>query len=229
VNDLMTQWGELFPDLLPGLLVTLQLTVLSLLLGLPLGVLLAVGAMAPSRVIRWPVIALVEVGRGAPALILLYLVYYGLPQMNILLASFPAAVLAIALTTGAYSSEVFRAGLQAVPRGQREASRALGLSAWNEFRLVVLPQAIRIVIPPLIGLSIIVFQGTSLAYAVSVPELLSRAYNAGTISFQFLPPLTLAGLMYAVVSLAGIALLRVRRRRSARRRTPAAPATSIQI
>ncbi len=211
--DFFAEWVRLFPDLLPGLWVTIQLTVLSLLFGLPIGITLAVGASSPLRWVRWPVIAVVEIGRGAPALILLYVVYYGLPQLGVLLSSFPAAVLSIALTTGAYSSEVFRAGLQSVPRGQREASRALGLSSWNEFRLVVLPQAVRIVIPPLIGLSIIVFQGTSLAYAVSVPELLARAYNAGNITYQFMPPLTLAGAMYAIVSLVGVALLTLRRRK----------------
>lgn len=232
MNDLFAQWAELFPALLPGLWVTVQLTALALLFGLPLGVVLAVGASAPRRWVRWPVIALVEIGRGAPALILLYVVYYGLPQLGLLLSSFPAAVVAIALTTGAYSSEVFRAGLLAVPKGQREASRALGLSSWDEFRLVVLPQAVRIVIPPLIGLSIIVFQGTSLAYAVSVPELLARAYNAGSISYQFMPPLTLAGAMYAVVSLIGVALLSIRRRerRAARRHSALSSATeSIRI
>lgn len=211
--EFFAEWARLFPDLLPGLWVTMQLTVLSLLFGLPLGVVLAVGASAPSRWVRWPVIALVEIGRGAPALILLYVVYFGLPQLGLLVSSFPAAVISIALTTAAYSSEVFRAGLQSVPRGQREASRALGLSSWDEFRLVVLPQAVRIVIPPLIGLSIIVFQGTSLAYAVSVPELLARAYNAGNLTYQFMPPLTLAGAMYAIVSLIGVALLSVRRRK----------------
>lgn len=217
MSTIFQQWGDLLPELLPGVWVTLQLTAAGLALGLPLGVLLATGTAARSRIIRWPVIVLVEIGRGAPALILLYLVYFGLPQLEITLTSFPSAVIAIAMTTAAYSSEVFRAGLQAVDHGQREASQALGLSAFNEFRLVVLPQAVRIVIPPLIGLSIIVYQGTSLAYAVTVPELLSRAYNAGTITYQFLPPLALAGVMYAAISLAGVALLRARwpRRRAA--------------
>lgn len=204
----MSDWSELIPQLLPGLWVTLQLTVAALAIGFPLGVCLAVGSS--TRGLRWPVIALVEIGRGAPGLILLYVVYYGLPQLHVTLSSFPSAVLAIGLTTAAYSCEVFRAGIRAVGHGQREASQALGLNAFNEFRLVVLPQAIKIVVPPLIGMTIIVYQGTSLAYAVSVPELLSRAYNIGTITFEFLSPLSLAGAMYAVISLLGVALLRAR-------------------
>lgn len=215
--SLLRDWSDLLPDLLPGLWTTVKLTVCSLVAGLPLGVLLALGSSAPTRALRWPVVALVEIGRGAPALVMLYLVYFGLPQLHLTFASFVSAVIAIAITTGSYSCEVFRAGLRAVDDGQREASRALGLSAFDELRLVVLPQAIRIVIPPLIGLSIIVYQGTSLAYAVTVPELLGKAYNAGTVSYQYLPPLTLAGVMYAVVSLLGLRLLRARwpRRRPA--------------
>lgn len=231
MNDFFAEWARMLPDLLVGLAVSVQLTVLGLLIGLPLGVVLAAGNGSRSAFVRWPIIVLVELGRGAPALILLYIVYYGLPQANILLSAFPSAVATMAIVTGAYSAEVFRAGLEAVPVGQREASRALGLSAFNEFRLVVLPQAVKIVIPPLIGLSIIVFQGTSLAYAISVRELLSRAYNAGTVTFDFLPPLTLAGLIYAVVSLSAIVLLRSRRpRRSGRRLQPATPALdAVQI
>lgn len=220
IASIFTQWGHLFPKLLPGMWVTLKLTAAALVLGLPLGVMLATGSSARAKAVRYPVIALVELGRGAPALIMLYIIYFGLPQLHATLASFPSAALALGLTTGAYSSELFRAGIRAVGHGQREASRALGLSAVDEFRLVVLPQAVRIVIPALIGLSIILFQGTSLAYAVTVPELLSRAYNVGTITFQFLPPLTLAGVMYAFVSLTALALLR--RRWPGRRSTRAA-------
>jgi polar amino acid transport system permease protein len=208
--------------------VTLKLTAAALVIGLPLGVLLATGSSARAKAVRYPVITLVEFGRGAPALIMLYIIYFGLPQVHATLASFPSAALALGLTTGAYSSEVFRAGIRAVDPGQREASQALGLSAFDEFRLVVLPQAVRIVIPALIGVSVILFQGTSLAYAVTVPELLSRAYNAGSISYDFLPPLTLAGAMYAVVSLIALALLRHRwpRRRSARGVDIRAPASA---
>ena len=121
----MSDWVELVPPLLPGLWVTLQLTVAALAIGFPLGVLLAVGSSV--RGLKWPVIALVEIGRGAPGLILLYVVYYGLPQLHVTLESFPSAVLAIGLTTSAYSCEVFRSGIRAVGHGQRRAKRSVSV------------------------------------------------------------------------------------------------------
>jgi polar amino acid transport system permease protein len=206
--DFLQQWQEFFPEFLPGLWVTLELTVASLALGFPLGAALAVAVSSSRRAIRWPSIALVELGRGTPGLIVLYLVYYGLPQAGLTLPNFLAATVALAISTAAYSSEIFRAGLLAVPAGQREASKALGLRPLKEFRLVVLPQALKFVIPPLIGFAIILYQATSLAFAISTPELLSRAYNAASITFQFTAALTLAGGMYAVISLLAIALVR---------------------
>ena len=207
---MISNWGAYFPKFLPGRWWTLRLTGAATLVGLPAGVLLASLSSARSRLVRWTSILVVEIGRGAPGLIVLYLVYYGLPQAHVTWTNTVSAIVALSFTMAAYSSEVIRAGIKAVPHGQKEASQALGLSALNEFRLVVLPQAIKIVIPPLIGLVIILYQGTSLAYAIAVPELLSKAYNEGTVSFQFMPPLILAGLMYAAISLAGLILLRVR-------------------
>lgn len=206
MSDLVSQWGDLLPDFLPGLWVTIRLTLVALALGLPAGVLLAIASSAPSKVVRWPVIVLVEIGRGIPGLVVLYLVYRGLPQVGLTLSSFVSAAVGLAFSTAAYSSEIIRAGIASVPHGHREAARALALTGAQELRLVVLPQALRKVIPPLIGFSIILYQGTSLAYAVTVPELLSRAYNAATITFQFTAALTLAGVMYAVVSLTATAL-----------------------
>jgi polar amino acid transport system permease protein len=213
--SLLSQWQAFFPDFREGLKVTVELTATSLLVGLPLGVLLALASMSPLRIVRWAAIAVVEIGRGIPGLIVLYLVYYGLPQVHLTLSSYVSATVGLGFSTGAYTAEIFRAGINAVPRGQREASQALGLSRTQELRLVVLPQAIKIVLPPIIGFAILLYQATSLAFAIAVPELLSRAYNDATITYQFTAALTLAGVMYAVVSLFAISLLRLRRPRRA--------------
>lgn len=190
-----------FTQMLPGLWVSLQLTAASLIIGLPLGLAFAVATTNRQRAIRWVVIALVELGRGTPALVLVYLVYFGLPQMGLTLSGFICASIAIGLSTGAYASEIFRGGLLGVPRGQLEAAQAIGLGRFKQLRLVILPQAVRIVIPPILGLAIIVFQATSLAYVIGLPELLSRAYNLGAVTFQFLAMLTLAGVMYALIAI----------------------------
>ncbi len=207
---IFSHWGTYLPDFLPGLKITLELTASALAIGLPLGVLLALGCMSKSFPVRYFFIAIVEIGRGAPGLIVLYLVYYGLPQIHLVWSSFISATLGLSLSAGAYTAEIFRAGINAVPAGQREASRALGLSSSKEFRLIVLPQAIKIVIPALVGFSILLYQGTSLAFAIAVPELLSHAYQEATITYQFTATLTLAGAIYAVISLGAVSLLRFR-------------------
>jgi polar amino acid transport system permease protein len=208
--SMLSEWQDYLPDFLDGLRVTLELTGVSLLIGLPLGLCLALAMTAPRRTVRWPATLVVEIGRGAPALVVLYFVYYGLPQLSLTWSSFVSAAIALAFTTAAYTADIFRAGINSVPAGHREACQALGLSHGKELRLVVLPQAIRAVIPPLVGFCILLYQGTSLAFAVSVPELLSRAYSAASITYRFTAALTLAGLVYGAISLAAVALMRAR-------------------
>ena len=221
---LFNDWGEWFPTLLGGLGVSVRLTGAILLLGLPLGIVLALLAESRRLPVRLVTGFVVELGRGTPTLVMIYLVYFGLPPAGISFSAFAAATVAFALNVGAYSSEIFRAGLKAVPRGQRDAAMAIGLTPARQLVLIVLPQALRIVIPPILGYAIIVFQGTSLAFVIGIPELLSRAYEIGSATFQFFSVLTLAGLMYAVVAIPAARLIGrleaggPRRSRSFRRR-----------
>ena len=196
------------PEFLPGLGVSLLVTIASLILGLPLGILLALGSLFASTPLKFTCIGLVELGRGVPGLIMLYLVYFGLPQLGIVMDALPAAMISLGLMTGAYTAEIFVAGFRAVPQGQWEACGTLALSYWNSLRLVILPQAIKIVVPPLIGWAIMLFQATSLAYAISVPELMSGAYNYASVTFEYALAFTLAGSMYLAVTLLGLWLLR---------------------
>jgi polar amino acid transport system permease protein len=191
------QWGEL----LSGLGVSVKVTVLSLLVGLPLGVGLALMVVSRVRAVRWATLGLVEIGRGIPALVLLLFVYYGLPQEGLTLTSTVAAVAALGFSTAAYTSEIFRTSFRAVPRGQREAAASLGLGPFDSFRSVVLPQALRIAVPQLVGFSILVFQGTALCFAIALPELLSKAYQIGSFTFQYLDALVSAALLYAVIAI----------------------------
>jgi polar amino acid transport system permease protein len=199
---MLDQWISWLPSLITGLQTSLAVTGLSLLLGLPLGLAFAFGMLSGSKPIRLLTVLIVELGRGIPLLVVLYVVYFGLPQVGIVLESFPAAVLGIAVNTGAYTSEIFRAGLLSVPRGHIEAAQSLGLNWTDEARFIVLPQAVRAVLPPLISYSVIVFQATSLGYAIALPELLNSAYQIGSVTFQFLSVFALAGLMYAALSIA---------------------------
>jgi polar amino acid transport system permease protein len=197
-----SSWGGWLGQFLPGLVISLELTALMLAIGFPLGLMLALLTTAPQRWLRALIIAIVEVGRGIPALVLVYLAYYGLPHAGLTFTGFVAAVIAFSISIGAYSAEIFRGGLLGIPHSQLEAAQALGLPRAKQLRLVVLPQAMRISMPPLMGLAIQGFQITSLAYAVAVPELLNRAYNLGSVSFQFMGTLSLAAVIYAVITIA---------------------------
>ncbi len=191
---------EWLPDLLGGLGLSLQITAVSLLLGLPLGLLLAVLVQSPVRAIRWIAIVIVEIGRGAPAIVVLQFVYYGLPSAGITLASIPSAWIALAFTVAAFTSEIIRAGIDSVAVGQREAASALSFNKYRTFQLVILPQAVRIAIPGLLGFAIQIFQATALTFTIAVPELLSRAYSIGSSTFAYVEVLAFAGLMYAVIA-----------------------------
>jgi polar amino acid transport system permease protein len=198
-GSIVSRWPEWIDDLLGGLFTSVKLTLAILAVGLPLGLLLALGVSSRSRSVRWPAIVVVEIARGVPALVLIYLVYFGLPQADLTLSAFAAGTAALGFTLAGYSSEIFRAGIASVPAGQREAARAIGLTRRKELRLVVLPQALRIAVPPILGYAILFFQATSLCFAIAVPELLSRAYTIGSSTFRYLSVLLLAGLMFAAV------------------------------
>ncbi|WAG77675.1 amino acid ABC transporter permease [Metapseudomonas furukawaii] len=199
MTELLTLWAAWLPELWTGFVLSMQVTVASLGLGIVLGLVLALGVSAPSRLLRYHALAIVELGRGAPVLILLQYLYFGLPSVNLTLTSFWAAALAMAYCTAAYTSEIIRGGLEAVARGQAEAAEAIGLGRLDALRFVILPQALRVALPPLLGFSIMMFQASSLCFTIALPEIVSRASAIGSSTFEYMPVLTLAGLMYAAV------------------------------
>lgn len=197
----LSDWAQHFPALLSGLWVSLRVTALALVIGMPLGLLLALGNNSPRRGLRLATIAVVEIGRGTPALVVLQIVYFGLPSLDVTFSSFFSAAIALALTTAAYTSEILRGGLQAVPAGEVEAASALGMVQRDTLRFIVIPQGVRVAIPPLMGFGVLIFQASSLAYTIALPELMSQAYSIGSSSFRYLSILSLAGLMYAAITI----------------------------
>ena len=214
--SLVSEWPNWIGELTAGLLESVKLTLALVLVGLPLGLGLAVAISSGPRPVRWVAIAIVEIARGIPALVVLYLVYFGLPQVHLTLEAFVAAALALGFTLAGYTTEIFRAGIAAVPPGQREAARAVGLQRCHELVHVVLPQAVRIVVPPILGYVVVFFQATSLAFAIAIPELLSRAYTIGSTTFQYLNVLVLAALLYAAVAIPASQLIEYLERRRER-------------
>lgn len=212
----LDQWISWLPALSPGLGVSLTLTGLCLLFGMPFGLLLALMLEGPVKPLRIAALVVVEVGRGAPALVLLYLLYFGLPEGGVTLSAFATGVISLSWTTGAYASELFRSGLAAVPAGQREAAITSGLRGWSGFRYIILPQAIRISTPPLASLGVTIFQTSSLAFVIAVPELMSKAYALGSITFEYLSVFALTSVLYGSITLVALAFVRLAEQRLSR-------------
>ena len=213
MSDLLSFWAAQLPALLRGMRISLQVTGMALAIGIPLGLIAALAVQSPSRLIRLPALAVVEVGRGAPALILLQFAYFGLPSAGIQLSAMMAAIAALSWTTCAYTSEIIRAGLQAVARGQQEAATALGFSRLDELRFVIVPQGMRVAAPALLGFAILMLQATSLCFTIALPELLSQAYQIGTITFRYMDTLMLAALLYAAICIPATVLVAAIERR----------------
>ncbi len=194
------------PLLLSGLWITILLGAVSIVLGLALGLLLVMLRLYGPRPVRMLAGGYINLFRALPLLVLLVLIYYALPFLGIRLTSFAAAAAALSLVSGAYTAEIFRAGIEAVPLGQFEASAALGLRRWRVMRSVILPQAIRIVIPPLTSNGINVLKDTALASVVAMPDLLKQATQAQAL-FANPSPLVGAAILYAALLLPLVALV----------------------
>ncbi|WP_021591922.1 amino acid ABC transporter permease [Actinomadura welshii] len=203
MSGIWNDWLTYHDRLLSGLWTSVRLTFMALLLGLPAGLMLAVGASSRHRILRSGVILLIEVGRGTPALVVLQIVYNGIP---VTLTAFICASIALSLTTAAYTSEILRGGIQAVPSGEIEAGHALGMSRFHVLRDVVIPQGVRIAIPPLMSFCILVFQATSLAFIIAVPELTSQAKSIANNTFHYLNLFLIAGALYAVITISASVL-----------------------
>ena len=187
---------RVLPLLLSGLWMTLRLAVVAMLFGLPLGL---AWRLYGARPMRWLAIGFADVFRALPMLILLILLYYALPFMGIRLSSFVSAVTALSIVLAAFSAEVFRAGIEAIPRGQLEAARALGLHFRATMRHVVLPQAVRVVVPPLTGNCVGIAKETSLASVVALPELLKQGNDAQALTANPTPLIGVAAIYLMVL------------------------------
>ncbi len=194
------------PLLLLGLWTTILLGSVSILLGLLLGLVLVMLRLYGQRAVRLLAAAYINLFRALPLLVLLVLIYYALPFLGVRLSSFAAAATALSMVSGAYTAEIFRAGIEAVPRGQFEASAALGLRRWRVMRSVVLPQAVRIVVPPLTSNAISVLKDTALASVVAMPDLLKQATQAQAL-FANPSPLLGAAVLYLLLLLPLVGLV----------------------
>jgi L-cystine transport system permease protein len=201
----MPPWLNLMLESLPSLLwaclqFTVPLTLLSFVFGLGVGFLAAVIRLFGPAPLAWIVRFYVWIIRGTPLLVQLFLIFYGLPNAGIVLDAFPAALIGFTLNVGAYTSEIIRAVLLAVPKGQWEAAYSIGMT-WNQaMRRTVLPQATRIAVPPLSNTFISLVKDTSLAAAITVPELFRAGQRIVATSYEPLILYVEVALIYLVVS-----------------------------
>ena len=192
--------AQYWPKILEGLVVTIALAALVVVAGLVLGLALAVLRSLGIRVVNWGIIFVVDVFRALPPLVLIVLIYFGLPAAGIGFSGFWATWLALTMVLMAFAEEIFWGSICAVPKGQWESGRALGLRFLPTLRLIVLPQALRIAIPPLTNRTIAITKGTALGSVVAVAEILGAAQSA--MAFSGNPtPLMLGAAAYLVLFL----------------------------
>ncbi|WP_099865504.1 ectoine/hydroxyectoine ABC transporter permease subunit EhuD [Pararhizobium haloflavum] len=208
-GPLVFAWSIL-PILLTGMWITIKATVLGFIIALILGLVWAVLKAAPTPFISWPANVFTEFIRDTPLLVQLFFLYYVLPEYGLVLPAFLTGALALGLQYSAYTAEVYRAGIEAVARGQREAARALNISSSRTFTHIILPQSVPRIIPALGNYLVSIMKDVPVLSVVTVLEMLNVAKIIGDRTFQYLIPLSMVGAIYLIMTLiasAGVRLL----------------------
>lgn len=207
---------QIMPTLLEGAKITVLATVLGAAVAAVLGLLFAVLRMAaPAPVARVTSFA-VEFIRGTPLLVQLYFIFYVLPDIGIRLPALLAGVIGLGIHYGTYAAEVYRAGIENVPRGQWEAAKATNLTERQTWIHVILPQAIPPMIPALANYLIAMFKETPLLSAITVLELMNQAKSIANSNYRYIEPMTLVGVFFLIISLISVVFLRFLEERYAR-------------
>jgi len=192
---------EILPRLLDASLKTIGITIAGFSIAIVLGLFLAVGRRSRHRWLSWPMTGLIEFVRSTPLLIQVYFLFFVLPNYGFNLSALQAGIFGIALHYACYTAEVYRAGLDAVPRAQWEAVTALNMKPLNAYRKVILPQALRPILPALGNYMISMLKDTPVLSAITVVEIMQRAKNIGSEHFRYLEPITMVGLFFLILSL----------------------------
>ena len=192
--------SSFWPMLYAGLVFTIPITLISFSLGLLLGFIVALIRLYGPAPLKSVVRFYVWIIRGTPLLVQLFLIFYALPSVGITLDAFPAAVIGFTLNVGAFTSEVIRATLLSVAKGQWEAAHSIGMSWGQSLRNIILPQAARVAVPPLSNTFISLVKDTSLASVITVPELFLAAQRIAAVTYQPLILYSEAALLYLLIS-----------------------------
>ena len=192
---------ENIPHLLKGAILTVELSVLAIMIGFSMGVLIGMARLSKSRLMRYPAFTFINIIRGTPLLVQLFLIYYGLPQFGIKFSPFLAALTGMALNDAAYVAEITRGAIQSIEKGQWEAARATGLTFTQSMVHVIFPQAFRRMIPPLGNEFILLIKASSLVSTIAMVELTRTAQLIASATFRPMELLVGAAMIYLTMNL----------------------------
>lgn len=191
--------SSLLPMLKGALYYTLPLTLITFSIGLILALLTALARISSIKPLQWIARFYVSIIRGTPLLVQLYIIFYGLPSIHITINPFPAAVIGFSLNVGAYASEIIRAAILSIPKGQWEAGYSINMNYSQILRRIILPQAVRVSIPPLSNTFISLVKDTSLASLILVTEMFRKAQEIAATTYEFLLLYSEAALIYWII------------------------------
>ena len=209
--------AEFFPILLNGVALTIVVTIGSLLLSTVLGLIWAMMRVSGIRALSMISASLINVIRGIPIIVLLFYLYFVMPDLGVTLSALQAAILGLGIAYSAYQAENFRAGIEAIDKGQIEAAQSIGMGWWLTMRRVVLPQAVRIVLPPYGNVMIMMLKDSSQASTITVAELALQGKLIASSTFKNTSVFTLVALMYLTMSIPLILLVRHFEKRAGKR------------
>ena len=192
---------DVMPKMAAGLLITIQATIVGAVLAYSLGLVIAILKMSKSKAVAWSTYWSSEFVRRTPLLVQLYFLFYVLPDLGIFLSPFVAGTVGLGLHFSTYTSEVYRAGIENVPKGQWEAAKSLNYNTYQTWKNVILPQAIPPMFPPLANYLITMFKETPLLSAITVVELFNAANIYSNSHYKYLEPMTLVGVFFLIVSI----------------------------
>jgi len=195
-----TQIAPSIPYILEGLRITIQIVLAAALLGFTLGIILTLFKISKFRMLRWFADGYTSVFRGTPMVLQLLIIYYGLPQIiGFEITAFPAAVIAFGMNSAAYISEIIRAGILAVDKGQSEASLALGIPYRPMMKDIILPQAMKNILPALMNEFITLTKESAVVTVIGAMDVMRRAYIVGGQTYRYFEPLLIAGIIYYIL------------------------------
>ncbi|MEW5958918.1 MAG: amino acid ABC transporter permease [Chloroflexota bacterium] len=208
MDELMQFLERVTPDFVQGAKISIQLTLVALALGAVLGLPAALARVYGGTWLRRLAVAYIELFRGTPLLVQLFVVYYGLPDLGLTLSRFAAAYVTLGLNSGAYQAEYFRGAIQAIGSGQMTAARAIGMTQLKAIRYIILPQALRLALPAWSNEAIAMVKYTAIVFLIAVPDLMTKAKILSSRYFNPIPVYASVALIYIV--LVGLATLIMR-------------------